>query len=333
MNNLASNHKPLRLVKPIGWAGHIPFAFWITETLRPNIFVELGTHSGNSYFAVCQSVATNSLPTICHAVDTWQGDPHAGFYEENVYTEVASYNEQHYHAFSHLLKMTFDEALPLFSNGSIDLLHIDGLHTYEAVRHDFETWLPKMSAKGVVLFHDISVRHEDFGVYRLWDELSARYPHLAFDHSSGLGVLAVGNKIDPVLAMMINVSGSEEGASHIKTLYSSLGRVLELEWRNRELECYATELDAINRFHVATTSAHRKQPGTLPGTSGEIQHFADALKHEAVVQAARVENLQQAIDRIINSNSWKIMKPVRRFSKSLRKKSRKLRKSLTSFFQ
>lgn len=90
MYNLASDHKPLRLVKPIGWAGHIPFAFWITETLRPKIFVELGSHSGNSYFALCQSVGTHSLSTKCYAVDTWQGDSPAGFYDEDVYHDVAS---------------------------------------------------------------------------------------------------------------------------------------------------------------------------------------------------------------------------------------------------
>ena len=37
--------------------------------------------------------------------------------------------------------------------------------------------------------HDIGIRAAGFGVWRLWQELSARYPHYAFSHSAGLGVL------------------------------------------------------------------------------------------------------------------------------------------------
>lgn len=170
------------------------------------------------------------------------------------------YNKQRYHFFPGLLKMTFDDALQLFSNGSIDLLHIDGLHTYEAVRHDFETWLPKMSDSGVILFHDINVRHDDFGVFRFWEEVSVRYPHLAFDHSNGLGVLAAGKKIAPLPAMIINVFGSEGGALHIKTLYSSLGHILVLEWRKENLDYHAAEPHAIHRFHEATTSGQSRKP-------------------------------------------------------------------------
>ena len=30
---------------------------------------------------------------------------------------------------------------------------------------------------GIVLFHDIEVRSSDFGVYKFWDEVKAKYPH------------------------------------------------------------------------------------------------------------------------------------------------------------
>ncbi|MBG9732673.1 hypothetical protein ABD86_04640 [Paenibacillus alvei] len=56
-----------------------------------------------------------------------------------------------------LIKSTFDEALQNFEDDSIHLLHIDGFHEYEAIHHDYHTWLPKVAENGIVLFHDISI--------------------------------------------------------------------------------------------------------------------------------------------------------------------------------
>jgi len=146
------------------WFEHIPFAHWLVQVVSPRILVELGTHAGVSYSAFCESVLRSNLATQCFAVDTWKGDEHASFYGEEVFFDFERFHSARYSSFSELLRSTFDEALNYFADNSIDLLHVDGCHTYEAVRHDFESWSCKLSERSVVLFHDTNTRERDFGV-------------------------------------------------------------------------------------------------------------------------------------------------------------------------
>ena len=69
-------------VKPeSAWIEHIPFAFFLVDILKPEILVELGVHTGNSYNAFCQAVKTLQTKTSCYGIDTWQGEAHAGYYD------------------------------------------------------------------------------------------------------------------------------------------------------------------------------------------------------------------------------------------------------------
>ena len=185
----------LRAAKESAWHGHVGFAHWLVSELRPSTVVELGSHNGVSYAAFCNAVQRNNLATRCHAVDTWQGDEHAGFYGDEVYRDLLALNDARFAGFSRLMRCFFDEAVTQFPDGSVDLLHIDGLHTYEAVKHDFETWKPKLSSRAVVLFHDTEIRERGFGVHQLWSELTQQYPSFDFLHSAGLGMLAVGPQV------------------------------------------------------------------------------------------------------------------------------------------
>lgn len=172
------------------WSGHLAFASDLIVATQPELIVELGTHWGEAYFTFCQTVEEHGLSSLCYAVDHWLGDEHAGRYGEEVFEDVRRYNDRYYRQFSYLLRTSFDDAVSQFGDGSIGLLHIDGLHTYEAVRHDFRTWLPKVKPGGIVLLHDICPKHQDFGVWRLWDEIKAEFPRsFEFHHSWGLGVV------------------------------------------------------------------------------------------------------------------------------------------------
>src|SRR6185437_8974409 len=93
------------------WIGHVPFAMCLVDMVKPRVLVELGTHYGVSYCAFCQSVKELRLPTECFAVDTWQGDPHASFYTNEVLNHLKSHHDERYALFSKLLRSTFDDAL------------------------------------------------------------------------------------------------------------------------------------------------------------------------------------------------------------------------------
>lgn len=206
------------------WQEHIPFAFWLIDAHRPRVFVELGSHYGVSYFAFCQAVEKLGLDTRCFAIDTWKGDAHSGLYDERVFEKVQAHNEAQYSGFSRLVRSTFDQALPYFTDGSIDLLHIDGLHTIEAVSHDFNAWLPKLSSRAVVVMHDTNVREREFGVFKFFESLKEKYPSFEFAHGHGLGVLQIGPEQNDLLQRLFQVAESEPARRAVHEVFSRLGR-------------------------------------------------------------------------------------------------------------
>jgi len=213
---------PKRLSPTSAWIEHIPFAMGLVEMMRPDTIVELGTQRGDSYCAFCQAVTTVGLPTKCFGIDTWGDDEQMKMTPEQLLGELRGYHDKLYGSFSMLIQATFDDALPRFEAGQIDLLHIDGRHDYESARHDFETWLPKMSGRGVILFHDTTVRdRENFEVWRLWEEISGKYRSFEFLHGHGLGVLAVGDQLPQSVAEFLE--RANQSPDGVRMFYATLG--------------------------------------------------------------------------------------------------------------
>jgi glycosyltransferase involved in cell wall biosynthesis len=292
---------PSRLGSMSAWWGHVPFAHWLVSTLSPRIVVELGTHNGVSFAAFCEAVLRHNLPGRCYAVDSWEGDEQAGWYGEEVFNNLSAFIQARYSAFAELLRMRFDTALPYFLDGSIDLLHIDGLHTYEAVKNDFDNWLPKLSNKGVILFHDTNVRERDFGVWKLWGELRERYPTFEFLHAHGLGIVVVGTDVpQPILDLC---ESSPEVSAILRERLSQIGVRWVIAEQAADLKKHAENLET-ERSHLSQSLADYKAHAT--NLENERIHLRQSLSDlsEARMHIANFEvertRTAVAIDRLNN---------------------------------
>lgn len=254
------------------WTDNLHFAYDLVALIRPRLFVELGTDRGESYFAFCQSAAENETGTSCVAIDTWRGDSHAGGYDETTFDEVSRHNRQHYAAFSRLLRSTFDDALSSFADGSIDLLHIDGWHTEEAVRHDLQSWLPKLRAGGILLMHDVEVRARDFGVWKVWKELAQHGRAHTFHEGPGLGLWQKppAEMLPAPLEHLLN--GTTEVAASLDDYYRAQARATQAriawQWQDGSIRQTAiARQTAIQIFHTRD-GKHREEDSVF----GRIGH-------------------------------------------------------------
>lgn len=322
----ASFWKPHHIVQS-AWLEHGPFAFWLVDALRPRTIVELGTHNGFSYFSFCQAVQRIGLTTACYAVDTWQGDEHAGFYGNEIYQQVSAINERDYSGFSTLLRCRFDEALPNFADGTIDLLHIDGRHTYDDVRTDFESWRPKLSPSAIVLFHDTNVRERNFGVWRFWDELTGQHPSFEFIHGHGLGILAVGENIPLRLQPLFDLSREQQ--DEVRAIYASIGHAVNKQHildvvqadaakQRSDFETTAAKLRSDYETAVAERAKNQRlledalsENATLHAAQQVALAEMEALHHEVIKQTSVSNTALARIQQLEQSISWRASAPMR----------------------
>ena len=71
----------------------------------------------------------------------------------------------------HLHHMKSTEAVQYFEDGSVDVIFVDGLHTYEGVRDDLHAWWPKLNkVDGIAIFNDYEKSTTFPGVRKAVDE-------------------------------------------------------------------------------------------------------------------------------------------------------------------
>ena len=219
------------------WSGHRRFAYDLVSYYEPEVIVELGSFYGCSAFAFMQAVKDQGLDTRIYAVDLWEaGDSYTLHdYEQDVYGFFQKVKAEVFCSIKvEMLKMSFDQANSRFDDKYIDILHIDGSHAYQDVKHDYELWISKVKQDGIVLFHDISdqtLYGETTGSSIFWNELKQNYAYTEeMQHSWGLGILFLSEekyrdfkeKTDMGYYLKLNLYDAEDCKDRIRKDYFKL---------------------------------------------------------------------------------------------------------------
>nr|WP_295469457.1 class I SAM-dependent methyltransferase [Mesorhizobium sp.] len=270
------------LTDVISWHAHVPFANSLIELLVPRMVVELGVHKGDSLLSMAAAVQRFNQPGRVVGIDTWRGDDHAGVYDGKAVLDELMDRAANFGLRITLLRSTFDDALASFADGSIDLLHIDGLHTYEAVRHDFDSWRSKLSRRGVVLFHDIAVMRDDFGVHKFWEEVRGLGPSHGFTFGNGLGVLALGPDVPGEVVKLIT---SLARWPEVDRVFSAVGKAVESHSLARVMAARAEELE-------------RQVLGERQRAGAEIARLTAEMEAERGAAKGEFQRLQSELDDV-----------------------------------
>ncbi|HEV7324038.1 MAG TPA: rhamnan synthesis F family protein [Bosea sp. (in: a-proteobacteria)] len=313
--------QPRRLVQPAPWVGHLPFAQWLVGVHRPGMLVELGVHTGNSYCSFCEAIDRLGLDTMAFGVDHWLGDPQAGSYGTEVYDELKAHHDPLYGRFSTLLRMDFAAAAADIPDGAVDLLHIDGFHTYEAVRGDFETFERKMSTRGLVLFHDTNVRAPDFGVWRFFGEIARRFPSFEFLHSNGLGVVYVGSEPPTAgLAALLAAHREDEPRGRARAYFARLGGTmndrLALEVVYRRVAELSGALDGAMLERDRWQSQARRAETEISGRIASLEEGAGRRALEAEAAAGSWLELDHVLRHLLGMDATGLSQALGRLGRA-----------------
>ena len=204
----------------------------------------------------------------------------------------------------------------------IDLLHIDGRHFYDDIRHDFESWQPKLSSRAIVLFHDTNVHSRGFGVAQFWSEIRGNYPSFEFLHGHGLGVLGYGSSLPKELSAFFSSTADPGHADEVRAAYARLGGSVtvrhsldvqqrELDVQQRELDVQQCELEECRREIEAQSSARVHENRIYRKRSQ--REVARLAKREKKLNSLRdkLERERARRDRLRDSASWRISAPLR----------------------
>jgi cephalosporin hydroxylase len=185
-------------IKPAQVEYEIAKLLEIVAELRPKVVLEIGTERGGTLFLFTR-VADPEAKII--SIDL-PGGPFGGGYPRWKIPLYKSFSKEGQKIYlirrdSHD-SQTLKEVERILGGEKVDFLFVDGDHTYEGVKRDFEMYSPLVREGGIIAFHDIvpGPLENVGGVPEFWKEIKMKYKHMEIvkdwnQSGYGIGVILV----------------------------------------------------------------------------------------------------------------------------------------------
>lgn len=264
------------------WLEHLPFLFWLVEALRPQQAVGLGVESV-AHFAVCQAASRLRLGTRCFMV---------GVHEEDAASKqdaeaIRAYAADHFSTISQWLEATPIRAIDQFDEGSIDLLLLHVEADDNSVDYLLDRWLSKLSTQGVVVVPGVARREPGCLVFRAFETLKARYPHFVFHHAGGLGIIAVGNNLPPLLKNLLGALESAASTQVVQDVFARLGRSCQDKVTVRHQQALSQALETRVNEQASNLAAAEQRVNEQEEHLQQVGEERDKLKARLEQQESR----------------------------------------------
>lgn len=189
------------LIKPLQVKEEIIELLQIIDKKKPKIIVEIGTHVGGNLFLLTQIAPQDA---IIVSIDLPGGKFGGGYpiWRIPLFKMFTRDRQKLYliRADSHD-KATQDRVESILKRKEVDLLFIDGDHTYDGVKSDFEAYSSLVKKNGLIGFHDIVPHQRDdaCGVDKFWEEIKRKYQYLEIvqdwnQNWAGIGLIEKSKK-------------------------------------------------------------------------------------------------------------------------------------------
>lgn len=175
------------------------------KTTQPKVVVEIGTANGGTLLSLVKVCPSD---TEFVSIDLPAGEFGGGYawYKIPLFKAFVKPPQKItlLRADSHA-HSTREQLETILDGRKIDVLFIDGDHTYEGVKQDFLLYSPLVKNGGSIAFHDIVPHAKALNceVDRFWNEVSHQYPNQTFVENwqqgvCGIGIITFQSKPQPI---------------------------------------------------------------------------------------------------------------------------------------